>query len=780
MIDLERNSKKQLVESKGKRTRESSIYKPYQKEDFKISRGKFSDFLTCPRCFYLDRVRGLRPPGTPGWTLNETTDLLLKKEFDYCREKQIPHRLFSKFGLNNVIPYKHKDIDKWRNSLNAGLQVKYKNSNIILTGGLDDVWIDLNTQELIVVDYKSQAKKGNVEQKEYLEDPYHNGYKIQMDFYAYLLIQMGFRVKNISYFLVCNADRSKDGFYGQMLFQEYLIPYKWNISWVESEVEKMISLMNQHKVPASNISCNNCSYSNHYANSLNFNVHAKNDDINLNNRVSEKKLEQLNKDLENLKEELDSTKEELQHTKERLDDSRASYESLENVLTNQELLKSYVDEAYEGDLDFSSEDKHEVLNLDPQQSKSLVSKKSISKTAESSTVRIQTKSGWGSGIIIGKKNDRYTVLTALHVLVNKDYDSKDSVLIKTQIDQKVYIAEKYSEKIFIIGLDLVLIDFVSKENYFLIEEGDSTKLQLGDDLWVSGYGDKCNDTYLLYPGRLMGFEESDCGEELIYSNPTRQGSSGGAILNNQGKLVGINVAGKVDKGMPIGINIGIPIEYVTGKKELNKKSDKVFEIFNKGYQKLSEKNYKDALLIFDQVIQLENEYDVAFFLRAKCKEHLKDLEGALKDLEKVITLNPSFSNAYNNIGLIKRQLGDSKGAMDAYNLGLKQNGNHAIIYYNRAFLNQENDALISALEDFNSSIKIDNTNPLAFALRGNLLRDSRFDDNENALVDLNRAIELDPENAYFYEIRSQIKDNLGDEKGRQEDMLETFNHPYKN
>ena len=94
-------------------------------------------------------------------------------------------------------------------------------------------------------------------------------------------------------------------------------------------------------------------------------------------------------------------------------------------------------------------------------------------------------------------------------MVNKDYDSKDSVFIKTQIDQKVYIAEKYSAKIFTIGLDLVLIDFVSKENYFLIEEGDSTKLQLGDDLWVSGYGDKCNDTYLLYPGRLMGFEESD-------------------------------------------------------------------------------------------------------------------------------------------------------------------------------------------------------------------------------------------------------------------------------
>ena len=214
MIDLERNKKtKELLEAKGKRTQERSIYKPNQKEDFKISRGRFSDFLSCPRCFYLDRVRGLKPPGTPGWSLNETTDFLLKKEFDDCRKKMIPHRLFSKFGLNHVIPFNHKDIDKWRNSLSAGLQVRYKNSNIILTGGIDDVWIDLNTKELIVVDYKSQAKGGYVEQKEYLEDPYHEGYKIQMDFYAYLLTNMGFKVKDTAYFLVCNAKRNKDGFY---------------------------------------------------------------------------------------------------------------------------------------------------------------------------------------------------------------------------------------------------------------------------------------------------------------------------------------------------------------------------------------------------------------------------------------------------------------------------------------------------------------------------------------------------------------------------------------
>ena len=53
-------------------------YKPGQNKVFPISRSKFGEYLKCKRCFYLDRVIGLDPPGTPGWTLNVTTDLLLK------------------------------------------------------------------------------------------------------------------------------------------------------------------------------------------------------------------------------------------------------------------------------------------------------------------------------------------------------------------------------------------------------------------------------------------------------------------------------------------------------------------------------------------------------------------------------------------------------------------------------------------------------------------------------------------------------------------------------
>ncbi len=265
MIDLKRNRKKQPIKAQGVRSRESSFYSPKQKEDFKISRGRFSNFLTCQRCFYLDRVKGLDAPGTPGWTLNETTDFLLKKEFDNCREKQIPHRLFRSNGLSHVVPFDHPQIDNWRNSLNRGLIHRFKETNIILTGGVDDIWIDTSTKQLIVVDYKSQAKNERLDKKDYLDDPYHEGYKIQMDFYAYLLSGMGFNVHPTSYFLVCNAKRDEDGFHKIMRFDEYLVPYKWNSNWIEEKLDSMLVIMNQNKIPEANECCKNCAYSDQYS-----------------------------------------------------------------------------------------------------------------------------------------------------------------------------------------------------------------------------------------------------------------------------------------------------------------------------------------------------------------------------------------------------------------------------------------------------------------------------------------------------------------------------------
>lgn len=258
MISLKRNSKGQLIQATGRRTR--NIYDPTQINPFRLSRSKFSDFLQCPRCFYLDRVTGLSEPSTPGWSLNQATDDLLKKEFDNYRELQEPHPIFSKFGLHNIVPFSHQDLELWRDSLHHGLQYQIPGSNIMLHGGIDDVWVNQSSGEVIIVDYKSQASLIPVTTDFYLAGRYHQGYKIQMDFYGYLLQKMGFQVSPIGYFYVCNAKKDLDGFHGQLLFEETLVPYEWDGNWIDGSLGEMINILLSSELPESEPACENCAY----------------------------------------------------------------------------------------------------------------------------------------------------------------------------------------------------------------------------------------------------------------------------------------------------------------------------------------------------------------------------------------------------------------------------------------------------------------------------------------------------------------------------------------
>ena len=43
-----------------------------------------------------------------------------------------------------------------------------------------------------------------------------------------------------------------------MNFDEYLVPYDWNIDWIEEEIDSMVSLMNNDQIPEPNLSCKNC------------------------------------------------------------------------------------------------------------------------------------------------------------------------------------------------------------------------------------------------------------------------------------------------------------------------------------------------------------------------------------------------------------------------------------------------------------------------------------------------------------------------------------------
>ena len=261
VMSLKRNSKGEITEVKPLRTRKGSIYKKENDTVFKISRSKFSNFLECKRCFYLERVKGLKDPSMPGWSLNSAVDTLLKKEFDEFRKQQKPHDFVKKNKLN-LVPFKHEKIDHWRNALSGGISFLDTNTNIEIHGGVDDVWFDPDKKELVVVDYKAQSNSRPVETKSYLNNIYHQGYKIQMDIYVHILRKMNFKVSDTAYFYVCNGDRNYESFNSKLNFTINLVPYQTNTSWIDKKIVEMKQTLESESVPQINKSCEKCMFLN--------------------------------------------------------------------------------------------------------------------------------------------------------------------------------------------------------------------------------------------------------------------------------------------------------------------------------------------------------------------------------------------------------------------------------------------------------------------------------------------------------------------------------------
>jgi hypothetical protein len=230
------------------------MYAPGAEKPFKISRSKIDGFVACPRCFYVDRRLGTgQPPGYP-FAINSAVDSLLKKEFDVHRAAGTQHPIQSTNGLD-VIPAAHEKIDEWRENF-KGVQFHHEQTNLIITGAIDDLWID-SKGKYYVVDYKATAKAEPVTA---LDKSWQDGYKRQMEIYQWLLRRNGLDVSDIGYFVYCTGRSKADAFNGRIDFDIHVIPYEGNDGWVEPTIVELHRCLNVDAVPDSGAECDYCAY----------------------------------------------------------------------------------------------------------------------------------------------------------------------------------------------------------------------------------------------------------------------------------------------------------------------------------------------------------------------------------------------------------------------------------------------------------------------------------------------------------------------------------------
>jgi len=237
-----------------RRTR--NLYDPASIKPFKISRSKIDLYIECPRCFYIDRRLGVgRPPGFP-FSLNNAVDSLLKSEFDAHRKAGTAHPLMQAYGLA-ARPAVRDELDGWRENF-KGVQHLHEPTNLIITGAIDDLWID-DDDNYIVVDYKATAKSEPVR---VLDQAWQSGYKRQMEIYQWLLRRFGLSVSDTGYFVYCTGRPDAKAFDARIDFDIHLIPYKGNDDWVEPVIHDLYRCLQSAAIPDAGKECDYCAYVN--------------------------------------------------------------------------------------------------------------------------------------------------------------------------------------------------------------------------------------------------------------------------------------------------------------------------------------------------------------------------------------------------------------------------------------------------------------------------------------------------------------------------------------
>jgi serine protease Do len=165
----------------------------------------------------------------------------------------------------------------------------------------------------------------------------------------------------------------------------------------------------------------------------------------------------------------------------------------------------------------------------------------INNIAREVTVLIKGNQGHGSGVIIHKNNNTYSVLTAYHVVA-----SQDNYNVIT-FDKKPYQLTNITR---LPGVDMAVVEFSSNQNYKVAQIANSQQAAVGKSVFISGWPAPGSTKQLVRQftsGQISGVLEQPIeGYQMIYTNVTRKGMSGGPVFDAGGRVVGIHGLGDTE------------------------------------------------------------------------------------------------------------------------------------------------------------------------------------------------------------------------------------------
>lgn len=359
----------------------------------------------------------------------------------------------------------------------------------------------------------------------------------------------------------------------------------------------------------------------------------------------------------------------------------------------------------------------------------------------------------GSGVVL---NDKGYVVTNYHVLSGCER-------------LEIMHGDEIVPYVDIIGIDVekdILILKIEEKKFPFVKIGKVKSLKVGQRVYAIGSPLGFENT--ISEGIISGLRNYEqLGNYIQITASISHGSSGGAVVNDKGELIGISSL-SADEGQ--NLNFAIPIDEVLSV-EINSysknKKFKDFELLKKGWDAFQKGDYLNCVAYYTRYIEkYPNEYG-AYLNRGAAWINLNNYVGAIKDFNKVIDINQNLdviSGAYNSRGIAKGYLTDYKGALQDFDKAIELNPSYVGAYINRGDTNFELGNYNVSIHDYSNAIILNPTDYSdAYYKRGRAKNSSK--DYTGAIQDYNKAIELNPILVDAYINRGISKYNLGDRLG---------------
>jgi tetratricopeptide (TPR) repeat protein len=273
----------------------------------------------------------------------------------------------------------------------------------------------------------------------------------------------------------------------------------------------------------------------------------------------------------------------------------------------------------------------------------------------------------------------------------------------------------------IIGIDInkdILILKVSENIFPAINIADISKLKIGQRIYAIGSPLGLENS--ISEGIIGGLRYfDDIGREFIQITASiSPGSSGGAVVNSLGELIGISTL-TYKEGQ--NLNFAIKFSDIQNIKieSLASSDIEINTLFLKGNTELDKGNYLDAINYYTEYINTKikgkvyytSDLSPVFNNRGVAYSLLKKYDKAIEDFNKAKSLDKKNFNAFYNLGLAFYYYYNYPVVYDAcieyFTEAIKLNPYYQQAYYNRGLMYAKKNKCYDAKKDFYKAIELD-------------------------------------------------------------------------